>query len=122
MTSNMKATVHYQDQPLKHLTLSGLHLIEASAGTGKTWTLSSLMVRILVERYLPRQVIATTFTRAAAAELKSRIRKRLQEIYSHAKVWQSFNTEEQIAQAEMSLSDPLAQIIFKQFKIENSIA
>ena len=119
MTSNMKATVHYQDQPLKHLTLSGLHLIEASAGTGKTWTLSSLMVRILVERYLPRQVIATTFTRAAAAELKSRIRKRLQEIYSHAKVWQSFNTEEQIAQAEMSLSDPLAQIIFKQFKIES---
>ena len=120
MTSNMKATVHYQDQPLKHLTVSGLHLIEASAGTGKTWTLSSLMVRILVERYLPRQVIATTFTRAAAAELKSRIRKRLQEIYNHAKVWQSFNTEEQIAQAEMSLSDPLVQIIFKHFKTENS--
>lgn len=120
MTSNMKATVHYQDQPLKHLTLSGLHLIEASAGTGKTWTLSSLMVRILVEKYLPRQVIATTFTRAAAAELKSRIRKRLQEIYSLAKVWQSFHSEEQIAQAEASLNDPLAQIIFKHFKIENS--
>lgn len=120
MTSNMKASVHYQDQPLKHLTFNGLHLIEASAGTGKTWTLSSLMVRILVEKYLPRQVIATTFTRAAAAELKSRIRKRLQEIYSLAKVWQSFHSEEQIAQAETSLGDPLAQIIFKQFKLENS--
>lgn len=120
MTSNMKASVHYQDQPLKHLTFNGLHLIEASAGTGKTWTLSSLMVRILVEKYLPRQVIATTFTRAAAAELKSRIRKRLQEIYSFAKVWQSFHSEEQIAQAETSLGDPLAQIIFKQFKLENS--
>ncbi|MFC3903379.1 exodeoxyribonuclease V beta subunit [Acinetobacter marinus] len=120
MTSNMKATVHYQDQPLKQLTLSGLHLIEASAGTGKTWTLSSLMVRILVEKYLPRQVIATTFTRAAAAELKSRIRKRLQEIYRLAKVWQSFHSEEQISQTEMSLSDPLAQIIFQQFQRESS--
>ena len=29
------------------------------------------MVRIFLEKYLPRQVIATTFTRAAAAELKA---------------------------------------------------
>ncbi len=77
----MKAQVTYQPQPLQNLQLQGLHLIEASAGTGKTWTLSSLMVRILTEKYMPRQVIATTFTRAAAAELKSRIRNRLLEMY-----------------------------------------
>lgn len=52
------------------MQFKGLHWIEASAGTGKTFTLSSLMVRIFLGDYLPNQVIATTFTRAAAAELK----------------------------------------------------
>lgn len=52
------------------MQFKGLHWIEASAGTGKTYTLSSLMVRIFLKDYLPNQVIATTFTRAAAAELK----------------------------------------------------
>ena len=65
------------ENPISSMNFQGLHWIEASAGTGKTFTLSSLMVRILLEKYLPRQVIATTFTRKAAAELKSRIRQRL---------------------------------------------
>ena len=45
-------------------------VLSGKGGTGKTFTLSSLMVRILLEKYLPRQVIATTFTRKAAAELE----------------------------------------------------
>lgn len=62
--------------PAIDLSLQGLHLIEASAGTGKTWTLATLMVRLIVEGgFFTRQIIATTFTRAAAAELKTRIRK-----------------------------------------------
>ena len=40
-------------------------------GTGKTYTLSSLMVRIFLDQYYPHQVIATTFTRKATAELKT---------------------------------------------------
>jgi len=64
--------------PALTMALSGLHLIEASAGTGKTWALSALIVRFLIERRLePRQIIATTFTRAAAAELQERIRLRI---------------------------------------------
>ena len=67
--------------PALDLELYGMHLIEASAGTGKTWALSALIVRLLVERKLQtRQIVATTFTRAAAAELQDRIRKRIQEI------------------------------------------
>ena len=65
--------------PIQEMQFKGLHWIEASAGTGKTYTLSSLMVRIFLKDYLPNQVIATTFTRAAEAELKSRIRSRLLE-------------------------------------------
>ena len=39
-------------QPIRDIQFEGLHLIEASAGTGKTYTLSSLMVRIFLEKYL----------------------------------------------------------------------
>lgn len=89
--------------PAIDLKLSGLHLIEASAGTGKTWTLSTLMVRLIVEgEYLTRQIIATTFTRAAAAELKLRIRKRFEEfrslfheaMFEHAAVLQRVHAQE----------------------------
>ena len=68
------------ENPIRNMNFQGLHWIEASAGTGKTFTLSSLMVRILLEKYLPRQIIATTFTRKAAAELKSRIRQRVYQV------------------------------------------
>jgi len=57
----------------------GRSLIEASAGTGKTWAISVLYLRLLLERQLgPRQIIVTTFTDAAAQELRERIRARLQ--------------------------------------------
>lgn len=43
-------------------TLKGGYLIEASAGTGKTWTLTGILLRLLVEkRYPPERIIATTF-------------------------------------------------------------
>lgn len=112
----MKKEVQYLQQPLATLSLQGLHLIEASAGTGKTWTLSSLMVRILTEKYMPRQVIATTFTRAAAAELKSRIRKRLSEIYNLAKDWQAHQAQDLAIPEE-----PLEKIIFEHFHRDFSL-
>ncbi len=56
----------------------GRSLIEASAGTGKTWAISVLYLRLLLEQRLgPRQIIVTTFTDAAAQELRERIRARL---------------------------------------------
>lgn len=58
--------------------LFGKVLIEASAGTGKTWTLSTLIVRLLLERGAAAQsIIATTFTRKAATELQRRISDRI---------------------------------------------
>lgn len=56
----------------------GRSLIEASAGTGKTWTISVLYLRLLLERKLsPKQIVVTTFTEAAAQELRERIRERI---------------------------------------------
>ena len=52
--------------------------IEASAGTGKTFTLSTLAARYVAEDAVPiGELLVVTFTRAAAAELKDRVRARL---------------------------------------------
>ncbi len=68
------------------LPLQGRQVIEASAGTGKTWTLSALYVRLVIGHARPQatplkpsQILVMTFTDAATAELRERIRKRLQE-------------------------------------------
>lgn len=69
-------------QPLDPLAipLHGTHLIEASAGTGKTYTLSLLFLRLLLERELDvDQILVVTFTRAATSELRDRIRTRLRQ-------------------------------------------
>ncbi|MDI3262151.1 MAG: UvrD-helicase domain-containing protein [Fulvimonas sp.] len=65
--------------PLTHAEgAGGRCLIEASAGTGKTWTIAVLYLRLLLEQGLtPRQLVVTTFTDAAAQELRERIRARL---------------------------------------------
>ncbi len=58
--------------------LSGLHLIEASAGTGKTHAITTLYLRAVIELdLLPEQILVVTFTRAATGELRERIRARL---------------------------------------------
>lgn len=66
--------------PAISLPLTGQYLIEASAGTGKTWTLTGVLLRLLVEAGHPcDKIIATTFTRSAAAEMRQRVRERLQD-------------------------------------------
>lgn len=60
------------------LSPGGRSLIEASAGTGKTWTISVLYLRLLLEQALsPQRIVVTTFTDAAAQELRERIRERI---------------------------------------------
>jgi exodeoxyribonuclease V beta subunit len=66
------------DDPYLTLPLHGVRLIEASAGTGKTFTLATLFTRLVVERRLRiGQILAVTFTEAATQELRRRIRERL---------------------------------------------
>ncbi|MBX3592252.1 MAG: UvrD-helicase domain-containing protein, partial [Burkholderiaceae bacterium] len=61
--------------------LEGLHLLEADAGTGKTWTIAGLVVRALIERELGiEQLLVVTFTNAATAELGARIRQRIAQL------------------------------------------
>lgn len=71
------------------LPLRGIQLIEASAGTGKTWSIASLYVRLILGHdtllkmgpvaLMPRDILVVTFTKAATQELQDRIRNRLNE-------------------------------------------
>ncbi|WP_313659959.1 UvrD-helicase domain-containing protein, partial [Acinetobacter variabilis] len=100
--------------PIQDMRFSGLHWIEASAGTGKTYTLSSLMVRIFLDQYYPHQVIATTFTRKATAELKNRVRLRVEETLVFIQRHQELNSVEITAKIQTE-SDPLFQQVLKDY-------
>jgi exodeoxyribonuclease V beta subunit len=57
---------------------AGVCLVEASAGTGKTFTIAGLFLRLILERDLSvREILVVTFTEAATEELRERIRRTL---------------------------------------------
>jgi exodeoxyribonuclease V beta subunit len=87
---NLPATVMHTPRPLDPLrfSLSGRSLIEASAGTGKTFTIAMLYVRLVLGHdpsnararpLTPPEILVVTFTDAATKELRDRIRARLTE-------------------------------------------
>lgn len=84
-TTTQTPTVQHQTEALNPLTLpfGGSRLIEASAGTGKTYTISGLYLRLLLGDGIDppltcEQILVVTFTNAATEELRDRIRRRIQ--------------------------------------------
>ena len=73
-------------EPLR-FPLRGSRLIEASAGTGKTFTIAALYLRLVLghgdheaafpKALTPPEILVVTFTDAATKELRDRIRARL---------------------------------------------
>src|SRR5689334_23516453 len=60
------------------IPVAGVQLIEASAGTGKTFTVATLYARLVVEFGLPvARLLAVTYTEAAAKDLRDKLRERL---------------------------------------------
>jgi exodeoxyribonuclease V beta subunit len=60
--------------------LEGFNLIDASAGTGKTYTICGLVLRLLLEKELPiEQILVVTYTEAATEDLRDRIRQKLRQ-------------------------------------------
>jgi exodeoxyribonuclease V beta subunit len=59
-------------------------VIESSAGTGKTYSIVQIYLRLIIEKKLmPEKILVVTFTEAATSELRSRIRDALTEFYTH---------------------------------------
>ena len=65
---------------LLNSSLEGTNLIEASAGTGKTYIITGLFLRLVLEKNLSvNEILVVTFTEAATEELRERIRSKLQD-------------------------------------------
>jgi exodeoxyribonuclease V beta subunit len=76
---------HEEFSPLD-FPLSGRRLIEASAGTGKTYNIGNLFLRLILGDGIERplevdQILVVTFTRAATSELRGRIRARVERAF-----------------------------------------
>lgn len=67
----------------KDLDLFKSHFLEASAGTGKTFAIEHIVLRLLIEEFTIDQILVVTFTKAAVFDLKKRIRKTLEKALRH---------------------------------------
>ncbi|HNC18385.1 MAG TPA: UvrD-helicase domain-containing protein, partial [Accumulibacter sp.] len=115
----MNTTVQPQDLDVFTCPLDRRQLIEASAGTGKTWTICALYLRLLFERDLSvQQILVVTYTNAAAAELRERIRSRLVELVAKLRQGRSAGngdalTDGVLAAADAVLDRPRALRVFE---------
>jgi len=80
-------------------------LIEASAGTGKTYTITTLYCRLVAKGYPVESILVVTFTEAAASELKLRIRARI------------FNTFTQLSEQSSNIEDDLVRFLSSHEKL-----
>ena len=91
----------------RRLALDGFGLIEASAGTGKTYTIVGLYLRLLLEAGLDLdRILVVTFTNAATEELRGRIRRRITEAIDALAVGAA--ADPLLAEILAGLPDPMA--------------
>jgi len=95
------------------IPLTGTHLIEASAGTGKTYNITRLYLRLLLERKLTvQQILVMTFTKDATEELKNRVEKVLRDAIDN---WHQLCEEDDFFKALSSkISVEEAQLLLRQ--------
>lgn len=95
------------------LPLNQSSLIEASAGTGKTYTMANLYLRLILgvggEPLNVEQILVVTFTKAATQELRDRIRAKLSDV---AKWFENPESEE----AKKGLSEPFLQKLYTEIR------
>lgn len=104
----MSGTITYLDFDAATVPLENSNLIEASAGTGKTYSIAILVLRLVLEKAVPvKEILMVTFTKAAVAELEERIRLFIREAYkaSQFKDIKDDNIRDMVEQA-MERSDP----------------
>jgi exodeoxyribonuclease V beta subunit len=110
----------------RSLPLHQHYLLEASAGTGKTFSIQNIVVRLLIEpkgNEAPitiEKILAVTFTKAAARDLKNRIRANIEQAlhYLQSKLFQDPIAEQapDYLKAYMERGEESLQIACKQLQ------
>ncbi|TLS67842.1 exodeoxyribonuclease V subunit beta [Mariprofundus erugo] len=77
MSSHMNSPMTLDSTAVLDMDFAGFKLVEASAGTGKTYTIGNLYLRMLMDGYKVSEILVVTFTNAATEELRGRIRLRI---------------------------------------------
>ncbi len=99
-------------------------VLEASAGTGKTRVLVERYVNLLLAGVEPDRILAITFTRKAAAEMRQRIIERLKESSRtsqvSAAVWRGLR--ERLADIGISTIDAFCLSLLREFPLEAGVA
>lgn len=81
----MAMSNNIQPFEVQTVPLSGKNLVEASAGTGKTFSIGILILRMILEKQVPlEKQLIVTYTNFAVAELQERIRAFIKEAYKAA--------------------------------------
>lgn len=97
-----------------NIELSGKHLIEASAGTGKTFNITRLYLRLLLEKNLNvDQILVMTFTKDATEEIRGRIGEVLRDSLNN---WQHLVSTDEFYQA---LSNNVSQLLNSKLNEQN---
>lgn len=74
-------------------------LLEASAGTGKTWTIGALVARYVAEGMPLESLLVITFGRAASQEMRERVREHLRMVHRG------------LAQPDVASTDPVITML-----------
>ncbi|WOH38282.1 exodeoxyribonuclease V subunit beta [Thalassotalea fonticola] len=114
--SNQQHTVKHVALPLlaEKLPLSGCHLIEASAGTGKTFNITRIYLRMLLERKLSvENILVMTFTKAATEEIRGRIDEFLRDALVNWQKYTETKPEPYFVELARTVSFEDVQIIIK---------
>ena len=89
-------------------------VIEACAGSGKTWLLVSRIIRLLLAGAAPSQILAITFTRKAAQEMATRLREWLRELATAGDdKARDFLRQREVPENEIEAALPRARALFE---------
>jgi ATP-dependent helicase/nuclease subunit A len=97
-------------------------IVDACAGTGKTWLLVSRIVRLLLDNVPSNQIVAITFTRKAASEMQVRLREWCHQLAFEPDSWvTNFLLERGITHNQMSVYLPRARKLYQNLMIQPGV-
>src|SRR3954452_704615 len=82
---------------------TGVTVLEASAGTGKTYTIAGLAARYVADGMPLERLLIVTFTRMATAELRDRVRERLVSV--------EYGLEQALEGIRSATADPVLELL-----------